>query len=363
MAHAFDQHEGEKGIGEAADDAEDVRQGGQIGRQRAFGDIRKQENPNMIEGHEQKRDDLEPEAETRVSRHKAVGHPPAEKNRRECDEVVIEHRMRPGRRAVEPEPLVEHLGRPRDVGVVDAAYRDEASRRKERGRAAEERLEPIEQRPGAFGPPPGRTGIPVLEEPDERNAQQEPRCAEHDEHAVPRADEAERLQGENAAQHQARVQRGLVNGKRKRTRLAVVRCEQRHRAGPVEALAAPRSDGTEQDDSGEGRRKAKPHGRNRPEDERAGYDPLAAESVAEKTGDERHHGNRQEQDGVDVPKLAVSERQVCLHIRKQHAEDGAVGLMEEVSPAQERDHGPPIPAAHVVRRDCASRGVRRFRRH
>ena len=167
--------------------------------------------------------------------------------------------------------------------------------------------------------------------------------------ATPRSEETKDAKREHAAQHEPEVQRRLVYRKRKRTRLSVVRGKERHCARPVEALAAACRDGAKHHDSEERRGEAEPHRAKRPEDERTGDYALAVEAVAEKARDERDDGNRQEEDRVDVPKLALGEREIGLDIRYKHAEDRAVGLVEEVRTTQQRDDGPLVPAAHAIR--------------
>ena len=146
---------------------------------------------------------LETKPEARETRHEAVRHPAASENRRERDKVVVEHRVRPSSCAVHPEPLVEHLGSPRNVCVVYAANGDEAGRRAERRGTAEERLERLGKPCTLFLLRLGPTSIPhaVVQEEHEHDTEQEPRRAKRDEDATPRPEQVKDAKRENTTQH------------------------------------------------------------------------------------------------------------------------------------------------------------------
>ena len=150
---------------------------------------------------------LEAKPEAREARHEAIRHPAASENRRERYEMVVEHRVRPGSCAVHPEPLVEHLGGPCYVGVVDAANGDEAGSRAERRGTAEERLERLGKPCTLFLPPIVPTAIPhaVVQEEHEHDAKEEPSRAERDEDATPRPKEVEGAKRKHPAQHEPEV--------------------------------------------------------------------------------------------------------------------------------------------------------------
>ena len=124
------------------------------------------------------------------------------------------------------------------------------------------------------------------------------------------------------------------------------RREERHRRRTVEAFAAAGRHRPEKQDRRERSGEAEAHRRKRPENQRERDDPLPVEPVAEKAGQERRERDREEKDGVDVSELAVRQREVGLDVRQQDAEDGAVGLMEEVGSSQQEEQPPLVAPLH-----------------
>ena len=163
---------------------------------------------------------------------------------------------------------------------------------------------------------------------------------------------------ERAARHQPDVERGLVDRERHGPRLLVVYGDERVGARRVERLAAARRDRPEEHHAQErGDHKTQyveiadeshARGRDRPEDERAGDEPLAAEAVPAEPGDGRHDGKCRKERPVDPAHLPASQVELVLNRDRQQTEQRPVCLVEEEGEAQHRDQQPLVRLTHLL---------------
>ena len=260
--------------------------------------------------------------------------------------MVPEHRLRPRLADGRPEFRRHVLRRPEEVGVVGKDDGDESCHGADGRRGLEEvpyaRKERFLFRNAvASGRRPRRT---VLQCEHKEKPKQKAGAAEHHEHVAPCSEKPQGPRGDHAGRHKPKVKRTLVYGKRDGARLLVESGDQRRIAWAVEALADPRRYRPEEHHDEERRHdepedapvadKAHHERHERPRHKRTGNYPLARETVSDRSGDERHAGERPAEDRVDPADLDIREAQV------QKPEQRPVRLVEEERATEHRHKNP-----------------------
>ena len=131
-----------------------------------------------------------------------------------------------------------------------------------------------------------------------------------------------------------------MNAERYRPRILVMGCDKGECARRVERFSAACGYRPEEYETAHAADKAGAGRHQRPEEKRCGDNPLAAEPVAEKTGERCSDRQRTEKRRVDPSDLKIGQMKLLLNRNRQKTEQHPVRLMEEERTRQERQQNP-----------------------
>ena len=157
-----------------------------------------------------------------------------------------------------------------------------------------------------------------------------------------------RPRNESTGKHKPDIQRRLMNAERNRARILVMRCDQRKCARRVERFASACGYRPEEYKPAHAADKAGAGRHQRPEEKRCSDNPLAAKSVAEKTGERSCNRQGAEERRIDPSNLKVGQMKFLLYRNRQKSEQNPVRLMEKESARQKRQHYPFITGTSVM---------------
>lgn len=132
----------------------------------------------------------------------------------------------------------------------------------------------------------------------------------------------------------------LVDRHGEGSRPVVVIGDERVVRRPEEGFAAARCDAAHHDQHQESVAESREHGGDAPEEDARRHDPLAAETVADKSSDRDQHGIEQVESRGDRTDGHIAQPQVLADERKHHVEYLSVRLIEQVGDPQQGQHLP-----------------------